>query len=189
MWIMISATAPSRLPAGYLLRTAVEADLPGARRVMLDTVYRDLRTGYRPAWHGDIIDLAGAYLLPARNTLLVAEHDGEIVATAGVRAHGPAHPPNPRWLAERFPSATTAQLCRVYVDPGHRRRGLARLLVSALLDFVAADPGFRDAYLHTDPASPGAEAFWRSLGTLVLDERPEPRGPGTVHFTLDLPRA
>jgi GNAT superfamily N-acetyltransferase len=187
---MISSVATSsRLPDGYTLRTATEADVPGARRVMLDTVYRDLRTGYRPEWHGDIIDLAGAYLLPPRHTLLVAEHDGEVVATAGVRAHGPAHPPNPLWLAERFPSATTAQLCRVYVDPAHRRRGLARHLVTALLGFIAADPGFRDAYLHTDPASPGADAFWRSLGTLVLDERPEPTGPGTVHFTLALPRA
>ncbi len=55
------------------------------------------------------------------------------------------------------------------------------------LTFVAADPGYRDAYLHTDPISPGAEAFWRSLGRMVHDERPEPRGPGTVHFALTLP--
>jgi ribosomal protein S18 acetylase RimI-like enzyme len=122
-----------------------------------------------------------------RHTLLVAEHDGVVVATAGVRSHGPAHPPNPRWLAERYPCGTTAQLCRVYVDSAHRRRGLARVMVVRLLTFVAADPGYRDAYLHTDPISPGAEAFWRSLGRMVHDERPEPRGPGTVHFALTLP--
>lgn len=39
---------------------------------MLDTVYRDFRTGYVPRWHGDVIDPAGAYLTPARHTLLVA---------------------------------------------------------------------------------------------------------------------
>lgn len=184
---MTVAVQPLPVPAGYTLRPAGEADVPGARRVMLDTLYRDLRSGYRPEWHGDIIDIEGAYLLPPRNLLLVAVHAGEVVATAGVRAHGPDHPPNPRWLAERFPSATTAQLCRVYVAPEHRRRGLARLLVARLLHAVAADPGFRDAYLHTDPASPGAEPFWRSLGTELLDERPEPHGPGTVHFTLAIP--
>ncbi len=66
-----------------------------------------------------------------RHTLLVAEHDGVVVATAGVRSHGPAHPPNPRWLAERYPCGTTAQLCRVYVDSAHRRRGLAASWSSA----------------------------------------------------------
>src|SRR5690349_21533424 len=39
----------------YVVRTASEADVPGARAVMLDTVYRDLRSGYVPRWHADII--------------------------------------------------------------------------------------------------------------------------------------
>lgn len=118
--------------AGYVLRTATADDLGGARAVMLDTVYRDLKSGYVPRWHADIIDLRAAYLRPERCTLLVVEHRGEIVATGAVRDRGPQAPPNPPWVAERFPSGTTAQLCRIYVRPEHRRHGLARQLVREL---------------------------------------------------------
>ncbi len=173
----------------YRIRSATPDDLDGARAVMLDTVYRDFGTGYVPRWHGDIIDPAGAYLAPARHTLLVAldEAGGQVVATGALDARGPAHPPNPRHLAERYPSGTTAQLRRVYVRPEHRRRGLARRLVRELLAFAAADGGYRSVYLHTDPAVPGAEAFWRSLAEVVHDERQDPGGgQGIVHFEVPL---
>ncbi|GAB7046072.1 GNAT family N-acetyltransferase [Catenuloplanes indicus] len=171
--------------ATYTLRTAEVADVPGARRVMLDTLYRDMRSGYVPRWHGDVIDIAGAYLEPPRHTLLVATApDGAVVATGGVRSHGPSAPD---WLAQRYPAGITAQLCRVYVDPAHRRRGLARAMVDRLLAFIAADGGYTAAYLHTDPISPGAEAFWTAHARLVHDERPTPHGPGTVHFELEIP--
>jgi GNAT superfamily N-acetyltransferase len=169
----------------YSIKEAAPGDLDRARTVMLDTVYRDFGTGYVPRWHSDIIDLQGAYVAPARHTLLVAvdERDGEVVATAALDSRGPAHPPNPRRLAERYPSGETAQLRRVYVRPEHRRRGLARRLVAALLDFAAAEGGYRSVYLHTDPGVPGAEAFWRSLGEVVCDERQE-TGQRVVHFEI-----
>lgn len=158
---------------------------------MLDTVYRDFGTGYVPRWHADIVDPAAAYLVPARHTLLVAldPRDHDVVATAALDSRGPAHPPNPRHLAERFPSGETAQLRRVYVRPEHRRRGLARRLVDELLAFAAADGGYRAVYLHTDPAVPGAESFWRSLGKLVHDEREDPAGgQGVLHFEIPMER-
>lgn len=173
----------------YCIRAATPDDLDSARAVMLDTVYRDFGTGYVPRWHGDIIDPWDAYLAPARHVLLVAvdERDGAVVATAALDSRGPAHPPNPRHLAERYPSGETAQLRRVYVRPEHRRRGLARRLVAELLDFAAADGGYRAVYLHTDPAVPGAEAFWRSLGKVVWDERVERgRSDGIVHFEIPM---
>lgn len=75
----------------------------------------------------------------------------------------------------------------MYVRPEHRRRGLARRLVAELLDFAAADGGYRAVYLHTDPAVPGAEAFWRSLGKVVWDERVERgRSDGIVHFEIPM---
>lgn len=153
---------------------------------MLDTVHHDFGTGYVPRWHADIVDLEGAYLTPSRHTLLVAVNPhGDVVATAALDSRGPAHPPNPRWVAERFPSGETAQLRRVYVRPEHRRRGLARRLVGELLDFAAAEGGYRSVYLHTDPAVPGAEDFWRSLGKVVCDEREEPGGGSrVVHFEV-----
>ncbi|MGW3284211.1 GNAT family N-acetyltransferase [Streptomyces sp. NPDC001002] len=175
----------------YCIRAARPDDLDGARAVMLDTVYRDFGTGYVPRWHGDIIDPAAAYLAPARHTLLIATDpaDGTVVATGALDSRGPAHPPNPRPLAERYPSGETAQLRRIYVRPDHRRRGLARRLVDELLAFAAADGGYRAVYLHTDPAVPGAEPFWRSLGKVVLDERAEPDGgQGIIHFEIPMGR-
>ncbi|WP_051865286.1 GNAT family N-acetyltransferase [Streptomyces griseus] len=173
----------------YRIRPAGPDDLDGARAVMLDTVYRDFGTGYVPRWHGDIIDPVAAYLLPARHTLLVAldSEGGEVIATAALDSRGPAHPPNPRHVAERYPSGETAQLRRVYVRPEHRRRGLARRLVAELLAFAAADGGYKSVYLHTDPSVEGAEGFWRSLGTVVHDEREDPGGgQGIVHFDVPL---
>lgn len=156
---------------------------------MLDTVYRDFGTGYVPRWHGDIIDPVAAYLVPARHTLLVAldGENGEVVATAALDSRGPAHPPNPRRVADRYPCGTTAQLRRVYVRREHRRRGLARRLVAELLAFAVADGGYGAVYLHTDPAVEGAEGFWRSLGTVVHDEREGVTGgQGIVHFDVPL---
>ncbi|WP_416971163.1 GNAT family N-acetyltransferase [Streptomyces sp. 4F14] len=171
----------------YCIRPARPEDLDEARAVMLDTVYRDFGTGYVPRWHGDIIDLAGAYLAPARHTLLVAvDAEGEVVATGALDSRGPLHPPNPAHLAERYPSGTTAQLRRIYTRREHRRRGLARRLVAELLDFAAAAGGYRSVYLHTDPSVEGAEGFWRSLGEVVLDERNNPHGEAqsVVHFEV-----
>jgi len=183
------ATTERSAPAdGYVLRTATAQDVGGARAVMLDTVYHDLRSGYVPRWHADIIDLEGAYLLPLRCTLLVALHGDEVVATGAVRDRGPQAPPNPQWVADRFPSGATAQLCRIYVRPEHRRHGLARALVRELGDFAARVGGYTSLYLHTDPAVPGAEPFWRSMAHEVCDERRLPGGgQGIVHFELPMP--
>ncbi|MFF5473936.1 GNAT family N-acetyltransferase [Streptomyces achromogenes] len=175
----------------YSVRPAAADDLDSARSVMLDTVYHDFGTGYVPRWHADIVDPAAYYLAPARHTLLVAvDEGGRVVGTGALDSRGPQSPPNPPRLAERYPSGATAQLRRVYVRPGHRRRGIARELVARLLDFAAADGGYRSVYLHTDPAVPGAEPFWRSLGTVVHDER-EGAGGGqsVVHFEIPLTRA
>lgn len=175
----------------YLLRTATSADADAARGVMLDTVYGDLKSGYVPHWHRDVIDIEGSYLRPVRRTLLVAESgDGEIVATGAVRDEGPQAPPNPPWVAERFPSGSTAQLCRIYVRAEHRRHGIAREMVRGLSAFAAGAGGYRALYLHTDPAVPGAEAFWRSLAEEVCDERGlAGGGQGIIHFSLPLPAA
>ncbi|THA23119.1 GNAT family N-acetyltransferase [Streptomyces sp. A1277] len=189
----MTAATTAAIPAGaggYVLRTAGPQDIGGARAVMLDTVYRDLRSGYVPRWHADIIDPEAAYLRPARCTLLVAEWADEIVATGAVRDRGPQAPPNPQWVADRFPSGTTAQLCRIYVRPEHRRHGLARRMVRELCAFVARAGGYEAVYLHTDPAVPGAEPFWRSLAREVCDERALPGGgQGIVHFELPLPES
>ncbi|WP_028812578.1 GNAT family N-acetyltransferase [Streptomyces flavidovirens] len=174
----------------HTVRPATTADVDGARRLMLDTFYRDFGYGYVPAWHRDVVDIENTYLNDPRHLLLVAVHDGEVVATTGVRSAGPAHPPHPRWLAERYPSKTTAQLVRVYVRPEHRRHGLARTLVRRACDFAAATPGYDSIYLHTNVDVEGAEAFWRSMAKEIFDARTTGEhgpGVGTVHFEIPMP--
>ncbi|MFD1829306.1 GNAT family N-acetyltransferase [Streptomyces desertarenae] len=186
---------PSPRPIGpYLVRPATPGDVDGARSVMLDTFYREFGYGYVPAWHADVTDIHGTYLADSRHLLLVAVHggapDGKVVATTGLLSRGPAHPPHPRWIAERYPSGSTAQLVRVYVRPEHRRHGLARAMVEMAADFAAA-ADYAGLYLHTNADIPGAQPFWDSMAKEVFDARTTgEHGPGfaTVHYEIPLPR-
>jgi GNAT superfamily N-acetyltransferase len=173
------------MTSGYELRAARTEDVPGARAVMLDTFYREFTYGYRPHWHADVIDIEGAYLRPPRHALFVAAKDDKIVATTGIRAAAPNSPPHPAWLADQYPTASTAQLFRVYVSAAHRRHGLARALVQLACEFVATTPGYQAIYLHTDTRVPGAEPFWRSLAKEIHDDRAT--NPGCVHFEIPIP--
>lgn len=172
----------------YEVRHALPGDVTGTRSVMLDTLYREFDYGYVPEWHGDVVDIQGTYLDDPRHALVVAVRDGDVVGTCAVHSRGPAHPPHPKWLAERYPSGRTAQLLRVYVRADHRRHGLARAMVREACAFVAGAPGYESVYLHTNVDIPGAEGFWRSLATEVWDARTtgEHGGFGTVHFEIPL---
>jgi len=168
----------------YLVRPAHLADIRGARSVMLDTFYRTFDYGYLPDSHDDVIDLAQTYLDHPDNRLWVATHDDRVVATTAVRARGPRCPPHPRWLAERYPDGSTAQLFRVYVRPEHHRRGLATRLVREAITFVREHPRMHALYLHTDARIPGALEFWQTVGTVVHDGRAPEHRFQTVHLEI-----
>lgn len=179
------------------MRLAEAEDLGGARSVMLDTVYREFGHGYLPRYHSDIIDPESYYLAPEDNALFVAEREGRIAATAGVRGATPTSPPHPAVVAGRFEEGRTATLYRVYVLPEHRRRGLATALVRSCMEFIASRARYTGVYLHTDARTPGAVEFWQRHGTVIFDERvaaneqrtePPDEPFETVHFALDLGR-
>lgn len=172
----------------YELQAAEHRHVDGARSVMLDTFYRDFGYGYRSDWHHDVIDLAGTYLDPDHHALFVATKGDEVVGTTAVRAAAPKSPPHPRFLVERYPEETTAQLFRVYVRPEHRRCGLARALVGLAIEFVTRQPRYQALYLHTDTRIDGAEAFWRSMASPIFDPR-DGRDDTyqAVHFEIALP--
>lgn len=175
-----------RTVSDYVVRPATAADLHGARAVMLDTFYREFGHGFIPRWHSDVIDMHETYLAHEHNALFVAVTGDTVVGTTAVRAEGPRCPPHPQWLAERYPSGTTAQLFRVYIDPAHRRHGLARALVDAACEHVARTPIYTAIYLHTNPAVPGAEPFWRSIAHELYDARGTDYSP-SVHFEIPVP--
>jgi ribosomal protein S18 acetylase RimI-like enzyme len=172
---------------GFNVRAAQLDDLAAARLLMIRTFDDDFGYGYKPEYHADVDDLQGVYLNTPRHALFVAvaAATGQIVGTAGVRSGGLKPAFNPPWLVARYDPDRTAQLVRVYTLREWRGHGVARTLVTAALRFAAAAGGYTVVALHTDPRSPGAERFWRSLPTtLIHDDRDGPSG--SLHFELAL---
>jgi len=78
---------------------------------------------------------------------LVAELDGELAGCAGLRRH----------------EGETAELKRMYVRAGYRRRGLARVLLGAVED-EARKLGYRQLLLETGSRQPEAVALYENSG-------------------------
>jgi GNAT superfamily N-acetyltransferase len=176
-----------RVLGEYTVRRARRSDVESARTLMLDTFYRIMGHGYVPEWHADVIDLERTYFETPGQALFVAVRDEQVTGTASVRASGPKSPPHPQWIADRYGTATTAQLFRTYVNPEHRRNGLARALVELACAFVADTGRYDTIYLHTNPSIEGAEAFWRSVATEVCDARESSANSPAVHFEIPVP--
>jgi GNAT superfamily N-acetyltransferase len=182
--VMTLALAPP------LVRAAEPDDLPAVAVHMRGMLERELG-GYDPRLHADVDDLAGAYLATPGTRLFVALADGpdgsgspEVAGTASVRPGGPRPAYVPAWLTARYADRRVGQLCRVWVDPGHRRRGVGRLLATEAARWALAE-GYDPVCLHTNAAVPGALDFWTGFpgAVLVHDARPDPWS--TVHFEID----
>ena len=65
--------------------------------------------------------------------------------------------------------ADTAELKRIWTDAGHRRQGLARVLLAHLESEIGAR-GYRRIYLTTGDRQPEAEALYESAGYTRLPE-------------------
>ena len=85
--------------------------------------------------------------LPPRGVFLVAEVDGVPAGCGAWRALSPG----------------VAEIKRMYVEPGFRRRGLAQHVVAALED-GAARAGHRSLVLNTGQEQPEALALYAQLG-------------------------
>lgn len=169
-------------------RPATGGDLGEVRALMIRTFDEDFGYGYNSAFHADVDDLQGTYLDNPRHTLFVAIEPttGRILGTAGIRSGGLKPAFNEPWLVARYDPKRTAQIVRVYTLREARGRGVARALVERVTAFAAAEGGYAVIALHTDPRSPGAERFWRSLPTrLIHDDRDGPSG--SLHFEMALP--
>lgn len=172
----------------FTIRPATASDVQAIREMMIRVFELDFGYGYKPEYHGDVNQMQTVYIDNPRHLLLVAIDDanGAVAATAGVRSGGLKPEFNHDWLVARYDPVRTAQIVRVYVAREYRRHGLARQLVDEAIRFVATTPGYDVLSLHTDPRSPGAEAFWRAMPTrLILDDREGPSA--SLHFEMDIP--
>ena len=156
-----------------VIRDMVEADIPAAQQVMTRSVREDFGDAYNPVIHADIDDLRGTYMRPEGAFMLVVEDSstGEVVATGGIRS-GAFDPervqPQIAHLERRYRDGRTGQIVRVYVLKEHRRRGIARALVRAIIERARDDAYYERLALHTYPHSPGALPFWLAMGFEVV---------------------
>lgn len=108
---------------------------------------------------------------PPAGAFLVAEVDGVPAGCGGWRWHAPG----------------VVEVKRVYVEPGYRRRGLARVLMSSL-EACAARAGARAVLLNSGNRQPEALALYRQLGYGPVPGYGRYAGvPGAVFLGKELP--
>jgi GNAT superfamily N-acetyltransferase len=107
----------------------------------------------------DSSPMAAAHFEPPEGSFLVGYLDDAPVGSAAWR----------RLTPEKAVSAlVTAEIKRVYVDPGRRRQGIARLLMLAL-ERDAHAAGIERLVLETGPMQPEAIRLYRALGYTDTD--------------------
>jgi GNAT superfamily N-acetyltransferase len=97
-----------------------------------------------------------ADFLPPQGLFLVAEVDGVPAGSGAWRA-----------LGDGSGEVKTAEIKRVYVEPGFRRRGLAQLVVDAL-ERSAAAAGHTSVVLNSGARQPEALALYEQAGYGVV---------------------
>lgn len=171
-----------------VIRELGEPDIPAAKEVMRPVI-EDSAQAHDLVIDADVEDLRGSYLRSEGAFMLVAEdtRSGELVATGGLRngAFDPEEvPPQLALLERRYRDGGTGQVTRVHVLPQHRRRGIGRALVEAIIDRARRETPYVRLALHTHPYSPGALNFWLAMGFQeVLDDMDTSR---QIFFELPL---
>jgi ribosomal protein S18 acetylase RimI-like enzyme len=124
----------------------------------------------RDPWLGAARELLLEYAASRDFALCFQDFDRELVGLPG--AYGPPHGRLLLLLDGEHPAgcvacrrldAAAAEMKRLYVRPGWRRRGLGRALAEEIL-VRARQVGYRTMRLETAPSMTAAAALYRSLG-------------------------
>ncbi|WIB76018.1 GNAT family N-acetyltransferase [Curtobacterium sp. MCPF17_002] len=152
--VVIRASRPDDMPAVADLRWRWSVDEGGATPGATQDAYRDAMTAFAAAH-------------PETHRCVVAERDGRVLGVAWLGLV--PRPPTP----DRPRGRLTADVQTVYVHPELRGRGVAKRLVTALLD-VADELGVERTSVHS---SSEGETLYRRLGfgdvRLLLQRPPE----------------
>ena len=103
-------------------------------RGLITAIMADEFPGQSPAYNYQDLDRLSSHYGGSRETFLVAEKDGEIVGTAGIKEESPE----------------VALLRRVFVKSGHRRKGYGAGLIEAALSFCRRQGYSRVVFRGTD---------------------------------------
>jgi GNAT superfamily N-acetyltransferase len=145
------------LPVGqFEIRPAGPADIPEVRRMLKEYVaWIGLDLGFQEI-DAELEGLPGDYA-PPRGALFVAEQQGGLLGTIGLR------PLDERaCLAGRY-DAKAGEMKRLFVRPGARGRGLAKQLIAVALA-EARRLQYSEIRLDTLPMMGDAQSLYASLG-------------------------
>ncbi|HEU4811336.1 MAG TPA: ribosomal protein S18-alanine N-acetyltransferase [Nocardioides sp.] len=143
-----------------MIRSAATGDVPAIADLELDNLGID-------AWSEGLIAEGVSGLLPTVR-YLVAEVDGEVVGYAAASI-----------------VADIAELQRIAVDPGHRRRGLAAGLLDAVTGLAREEDAER-LLLEVREDNDGALAFYAASGFEEIDRRRRYYRDGATAVVLQL---
>lgn len=88
-------------------------------------------------------------------------------------------------VALRPLDAQRGEMKRLYVRPAHRKSGLGKRMVEAVID-AARRAGYRELRLDTLPSMASAQALYRRLGFVEIPPYNTTHLPGTRFYSLDL---
>jgi len=152
----------------YVIRRATVDDVPVVARHRV-AMFRDMGQVPTEAMAAQLLELS----LPALGAALrdgsyvgwlAIDATGDIVAGAGV--HIKPQLPRPAPDHATIASGPVPLVLNVYTEPAWRRRGLARALMSTLMQW-AKDQGCDRVVLH---ASPDGRALYESVGFVPTNE-------------------
>ena len=162
------------LPPGLTLSRLADGDsvAEACRGFCLGMIKRTYGYDYTPAWHADLDSLRDGgrsqYAECNRGAFfLLRDAAGGVVGTAGVR--GLRHSPGlAATFASRYPDIERVAFnCRLYVDPGWRRRGLGHLLIG-LREEAACRMGYATLYLHCEATAKRLRGYWLRQGFRLI---------------------
>ena len=109
--------------------------------------------------------------VPPRGALLIARIESDVAGCIALRP-----------LDEH-----RGEMKRLYVRAAHRKFGLGKRLVDAVID-VARGAGYRELRLDTLASMTSAQALYRRLGFIEIPPYNTAHLPGTRFYSLDLAR-
>lgn len=151
------------------------------QKFLFSQIEKEFGYGYVPEYHKDIKNLNDYYIVPEKNTFLIAmdESSGEIIGTIGIRSYDKDFDE----FEGIYSSDSTASIWRLFVDERYRRCGIASKLFG-LVESFAFEKHFSEIYLHTHKTLDGALDFWKKMGFLVtIDTHNELQ---TVHMEKNI---
>lgn len=139
-------------------------------RPMLQELGDEYSARYGKDAHAEMARYPAAEFDPPHGLLLLLLEHGEPVAGGAFRRY----------------DSTTAELKRIWTHSSHRRRGLARRVVTEL-ERGAAERGYRRVFLTTGPRQPEARGLYLTAGyTPLFDTDADPETIGPLPFEKDL---